>query len=128
MQNKRKIKDIILQSITYIFSSFGILILVAIFVFIFSKGATTLSFDMIIGDYHQEVYNLAYEEKNVANLEEKNIENSYYSTRWGIALQDGTNNAGESVVYVSYIDENSCLRGLKDQTTASPFALKKVIL
>ena len=36
MQNKRKIKDIILQSITYIFSSFGILILVAIFVFIFS--------------------------------------------------------------------------------------------
>lgn len=125
MQNKRKIKDIILQSITYIFSSFGILILIAIFVFIFSKGATTLSFDMITGDYHQEVYNLAYEEKNVTNLEEKNIENSYYSTRWGIALQDGTNNAGENVVYVSYIDENSCLRGLKDQTTASPFALKK---
>lgn len=125
MQNKRKIKDIILQSITYIFSSFGILILVAIFVFIFSKGATTLSFDMITGDYHQEVYNLTYEEKNVANLEEKNVENSYYSTRWGIALQDGTNNAGENVVYVSYIDENSCLRGLKDQTTASPFALKK---
>ena len=115
MQNKRKIKDIILQSITYIFSSFGILILVAIFVFIFSKGASTLSFDMITGDYHQEVYNLSYDEKNNTNLEDKKIENSYYSTRWGIALQDGTNNAGESVVYVSYIDENSCLRGLKDQ-------------
>ena len=82
MKNKRKFKDLLLQIITYLFSSFGIIILGAIFVFIFIKGGSTLSFNMIKGDYYQEVYNVKYENKNTIDLEYKEIDGAFYSSRY----------------------------------------------
>ncbi len=125
MKNKRKFKDLLLQIITYLFSSFGIIILGAIFVFIFVKGGSTLSFNMIKGDYYQEVYNVKYENKNTIDLEYKEIDNAFYSSRWGIALSDGTNNAGENVVYVSYIDTSSPIRSMKNQSNNESIILQK---
>ena len=125
MKNKRKFKDLLLQIITYLFSSFGIIILSAIFVFIFVKGGSTLSFNMIKGDYYQEVYNVKYENKNTIDLEYKEIDNAFYSSRWGIALSDGTNNAGENVVYVSYIDTSSPIRSMKNQSNNESIILQK---
>ena len=60
----RKIKDILLNSLTYLFSSFGVLILVLIFVFIFSNGAKSISFDLLKGDYYSESYTLKYDKIN----------------------------------------------------------------
>ena len=125
MKNKRKFKDLLLQIITYLFSSFGIIILSAIFVFIFVKGGSTLSFNMIKGDYYQEVYNVKYENKNMIDLEYKEIDNAFYSSRWGIALSDGTNNAGENVVYVSYIDASSPIKSMKNQSNNESIILQK---
>lgn len=125
MKNKRKFKDLLLQIITYLFSSFGIIILGAIFVFIFVKGGSTLSFNMIKGDYYQEVYNVKYENKNTIDLEYKEINNAFYSSRWGIALSDGTNNAGENVVYVSYIDASSPIKSMKNQSNNESIILQK---
>lgn len=125
MKNKRKFKDLLLQIITYLFSSFGIIILSAIFVFIFIKGGSTLSFNMIKGNYYQEVYNVKYENKNTIDLEYKEIDNAFYSSRWGIALSDGTNNAGENVVYVSYIDASSPIKSMKNQSNNESIILQK---
>lgn len=125
MKNKRKFKDLLLQIITYLFSSFGIIILGAIFVFIFIKGGSTLSFNMIKGNYYQEVYNVKYENKNTIDLEYKEINNAFYSSRWGIALSDGTNNAGENVVYVSYIDASSPIKSMKNQSNNESIILQK---
>lgn len=125
MKNKRKFKDLLLQIITYLFSSFGIIILGAIFVFIFIKGGSTLSFNMIKGDYYQEVYNVKYENKNTIDLEYKEIDGAFYSSRWGIALSDGTNNAGENVVYVSYIDASSPIKSMKNQSNNESIILQK---
>lgn len=125
MKNKRKFKDLLLQIITYLFSSFGIIILSAIFVFIFIKGGSTLSFNMIKGNYYQEVYNVKYENKNMIDLEYKEIDNAFYSSRWGIALSDGTNNAGENVVYVSYIDASSPIKSMKNQSNNESIILQK---
>lgn len=125
MKNKRKFKDLLLQIITYLFSSFGIIILGAIFVFIFIKGGSTLSFNMIKGNYYQEVYNVKYENKNMIDLEYKEIDNAFYSSRWGIALSDGTNNAGENVVYVSYIDASSPIKSMKNQSNNESIILQK---
>ena len=125
MKNKSKFKDLLLQIITYLFSSFGIIILSAIFVFIFVKGGSTLSFNMIKGDYYQEVYNVKYENKNTIDLEYKEINNAFYSSRWGIALSDGTNNAGENVVYVSYIDASSPIKSMKNQFNNESIILQK---
>lgn len=41
---KRKIKDLIAQILTYLFSSFGLVTFIAILVFVFSNGLSTLSF------------------------------------------------------------------------------------
>lgn len=125
MKNKRKFKDLLLQIITYLFSSFGIIILSAIFVFIFIKGGSTLSFNMVKGNYYQEVYNVKYENKNMIDLEYKEIDNAFYSSRWGIALSDGTNNAGENVVYVSYIDASSPIKSMKNQSNNESIILQK---
>ena len=51
---KRMFKDGLLNGLTYLFSSFGVLILALIFVFIFSNGASSISFDLLKGDYYSE--------------------------------------------------------------------------
>lgn len=116
-KSSRLIKDKILATLTWIFSSFGILVLVAILSFIFSKGASTLSFSMIFGNYHPQIRNLYYEKENTMHFEEKEISNSYYSLSWGIALKDTKNHAGEDIIVVSYIEEKSPFRYIYDQTT-----------
>lgn len=122
---KRKIKDLIAQILTYLFSSFGLVTFIAILVFVFSNGLSTLSFEMLTSDYHQEVVNVNYEQENYMQFEEKEIEDSYFSIRWGIALKDATDNVGESIVIVSYVDEKSPLRGTMNQTTKESYALKE---
>ena len=76
---KRKIKDLIAQILTYLFSSFGLVTFIAILVFVFSNGLSTLSFEMLTSDYHQEVVNVNYEQENYMQFEEKEIEDSYFS-------------------------------------------------
>ena len=122
---KRKIKDLIAQILTYLFSSFGLVTFIAILVFVFSNGLSTLSFEMLTSDYHQEVVNVNYEQENYMQFEEKEMEDSYFSIRWGIALKDATDNVGESIVIVSYVDEKSPLRGTMNQTTKESYALKE---
>lgn len=75
---KRKIKDLIAQILTYLFSSFGLVTFIAILVFVFSNGLSTLSFEMLTSDYHQEVVNVNYEQENYMQFEEKEIEDSYF--------------------------------------------------
>ena len=59
------------------------------------------------------------------DLEYKEIDNAFYSSRWGIALSDGTNNAGENVVYVSYIDASSPIKSMKNQSNNESIILQK---
>ena len=105
----RKIKDILLNSLTYLFSSFGVLILVLIFVFIFSNGAKSISFDLLKGDYYSESYTLKYDKINDQTFEYEQKDNEYFSKKWGVAFKDSTNLEGEDVVIISYVDNHSPL-------------------
>ena len=105
----RKIKDILLNSLTYLFSSFGVLILVLIFVFIFSNGAKSISFDLLKGDYYSESYTLKYDKINDQTFEYEQNDNEYFSKKWGVAFKDSTNLEGEDVVVISYVDNHSPL-------------------
>ena len=58
--SKRKFFDGLLNGITYLFSSLGIVILALIFVFIFSTGGSTLSFDLLSEDYYSTNYVVRY--------------------------------------------------------------------
>lgn len=112
---KRKIKDILLNSLTYLFSSFGVLILVLIFVFIFSNGARFISFDLLKGDYYSKSYTLKYDKTN-NQMFEYNPDDEYFSTKWGVAFKDSTNLEGEEVVVISYIDNHSPLTNMIDMS------------
>ena len=105
----RKIKDILLNSLTYLFSSFGVLILVLIFVFIFSNGAKSISFDLLKGDYYSESYTLKYDKVNNQTFEYNPINQEFFSKKWGVAFKDSTNLEGEDVVIISYVDNHSPL-------------------
>ena len=52
---KRKMKDSILNSITWIVSSFGFIVLITLFIFIFAKGSKTLSFDLLFSNYSKTI-------------------------------------------------------------------------
>ncbi len=52
---KRKIKDFFSASSTYLFSSFSVVALIAIVVFVFSKGWSTLSWDFLTSDYEKKL-------------------------------------------------------------------------
>ena len=108
----RKIKDILLNSLTYLFSSFGVLILVLIFVFIFSNGAKSISFDLLKGDYYSESYTLKYDKINDQTFEYEQKDNEYFSNKWGVAFKDSTNLEGEDVVIISYVNNHSPLTNM----------------
>ena len=132
-KKQRKIKDINLKSIAWIFSSFEIIIIIGILVFVFIHGASNLSFNMLISDYNITAINLKYE-GDISPYEDKTIEGSFYSSTWGVALKDETNNAGENVVIISYIEPTSPFKYCIDQTSGDitsineNYCIRKVVL
>ncbi len=102
MQRSRKVKDIILNVVTYLASSFSLLILLAMIIFIFNKGWNNLSFEMLTSDYYETPYFVCAESTQEFELEDKN--DVYYSKKYGIGIKDSfdlENNECVKIVYVS---------------------------
>ncbi len=126
---KRKRTDSILNGITYLFSSFGVLVLAAIIVFIFSKGASKLSWNMITGDYtpNQYLVNMnSGENYNLGGYTDPKKSGVHFSSVWGVGLSQRTNNANELEVYVSYISENSPLKNMHDSSNSKNYVTIKL--
>ena len=49
--NKRKVSDISKNIVTYIFSSFGLIILISIMAYVFINGSKNLSWELLTSDY-----------------------------------------------------------------------------
>ena len=111
---KRMFKDGLLNGLTYLFSSFGVLILVLIFVFIFLKGSSSVSFDLLKGDYYSESYTLKYTDEHNDIFYYECNDGEFFSKVWGVAFVDTTNLEGEEVVSISYVDSNSPLNNMID--------------
>lgn len=110
--NSRKIKDLFINSLTYLFSGFGVLILILIFIFIFSNGAKNISFDLLKGDYYSQSYTLRYNQINNQIFEYDAKEDEYFSKKWGVAFKDSKNLEGEEVVIISFVDKDSPLTSM----------------
>lgn len=113
MRILRKVKDIFMQVITYLFSSVGVVTLIAIFIFIFSRGWKSLSWDLISGDNISYTKVLSSETLTLTPLE-ADKEYEYYSANWGIAFEDTENVEGEAIVIISYVHEDSPVKNLTD--------------
>ena len=120
ISKKRTIKDILLQIVTYFSSSFSIICLLGILIYVLVTGASSLDFRMLTGDYYENpsFATVIKEDDTVFDLQDNN--GVYYSLVWGIGLQDSNDLEGNACVLISYIDEKSPLNNAKNQTTQEP--------
>lgn len=117
---QRKLHDGFLNGITYGSSLIAFGVLVMIFIFIFSKGSSLLSFDLLKNDYWSKNY-LAevVKEKNVSGnfVRPSDLsDEAYFSQKWGIAFVDYENHEKEELILVEYVDENSPFLHLLDSS------------
>ncbi|MFA6829696.1 MAG: PstA family ABC transporter permease [Bacilli bacterium] len=125
---KRRIKDILASGSTYLFSSFSIIALVALIIFIFSQGWSTLSSEFITGNYNSNSINLVTSNEIAPTentFEYKPAEDEYFSANWGLAFMNSTDNEGLKTTIISYVDNNANINNWVDATTGKPNTLIK---
>lgn len=112
-KNIRKINDGVLNSITYIFSSFGLIVLLVLLVFIFKNGIGTFSWDLLVSNYHATTYNTKLtEDFKFHEFIDPELDDVYFSSKWGVGFKDETNKEGNKVVEIVYLDELSPLKNV----------------
>ena len=110
-KTKRKIFDTVKNIFTYLFTGISLTAVIAIFVFVFSKGWKNLNWEYFSGDYQAVVRNFAtpddYTNDLTIEYEYSPSEGEYFSKYWGVSFVDSVGNGGVSQVVVSYIVPNS---------------------
>ncbi len=124
MNHKRRDnKDRFLKVITYVSSFISVFILGAILCFIFSKGLKLLNWDIITGDNTSETYILKSadeEDYSTYSFEVPALkDDQYFSTRFGIILEDSKSLEGHPLVVVAYVSQDSPLKALVNSATDS---------
>ena len=106
MNHKRRFNDGILNSLTYMSSIITVSILFVVFGFIVSRGVSTLSVDMLRNDYWSQNI-LVDVNAGCGEFVEPESYSGYFSSCYGIALDDDLSSARTSLVVLSYIDPES---------------------
>lgn len=120
----RKFKDTSKDVFAYIFSSFGVLVLGFIFFFVISNGWHMLSIDFITSDYNITATTVSYEENIEKNtFIDPNIADTYFSSTWGVSLEDGYDNNKEEMVFIIYIDKDSPFNKMTNISDNSKFSI-----
>ncbi len=132
---KRKCKDGLLTTLTYIFSCIGVIVLFSIIYYVVSNGASSLTTSLISGDYQEQTYNLCTKEVVSEKFEKIDINGGYYSTSFGVGLKDSKDNEGNDVVVIYYIHPSSPFNKLvlkSDQVTSKQiktgYYINKIIM
>jgi phosphate transport system permease protein len=121
-KSNRKLSDAFYKSITYLSSSISIIMLLLIFGFIFARGASTLNWKMFTSDYWSQNYALSIPASQNASFNDPKLGNNvYFSTKYGIAVKDGTDAKKEAILQVVYLDPLSPLTKTTSLTAGSTF-------
>lgn len=109
MNRKRKIYDITLDSLTYLASIIGTIILVLILGFVFRYGVRHLSFNFILGTFDAQPTWVKFEGKAEETFSRPNdlSEDVYWSDRWGIGIVQKKDRSNKNVVVVEHIHKDS---------------------
>ncbi len=138
MKSRNKnLNDKILTGVISLVSSIGLIILIAVFVYVFRMGSSLISWDLLTGDYYSTVYDGYYDGTVEGNdfTKPNNLgDDVYFSSRWGIGLKDDKDKEGQTYILVAYVDKNSPLVNIDDKNNdgqmisiASGQSLDKVI-
>lgn len=117
---KRRIKDTILNGITYLSSGISVLVLAAIFIFVFTQGFSSLSLDLLTGNYWANNYLTTVEaDRNAPDcfqVPKELGEEVPFSEAWGVGFVDALDENKEPIVLIEYIDEASPFASLIDKS------------
>src|SRR5690554_3174089 len=107
--NKIKAKDTIVNVFVGLSSIITIVALAIIFGYVFTQGKDLISFDLITKDYHARNYVAVIENdaNQIFEMPSFDDDQVFVSSRYGIALIQSQDLAGDSVIKVAYIDEDS---------------------
>ena len=114
---KRKFYDGAFQGVTYLSSGISVIVLVALFVFIFTRGWSSINMDLIMNNYWSENYTVETISQSDGQTFERPAdlsEEAYFSEKWGIAFVDHVDAHKDEMILVEYIDENSPLYALSN--------------
>lgn len=119
-KKKRRLFDGLCNGVTYLSSGLSVFVLIAIFVFIFSKGFSSLGIDLLKGNYWSKNYLTSVEttKNHPGSFERPSSlsEEASFSSKWGIGFVDTKDQNGDAIVLVEYIDEASPFHYMKDES------------
>lgn len=119
MSNKKQRKrvDTLLKGLTYGSAMVSLIILSSIFLFVFSRGAHLLNFELITSDYHAKGYVTELLSVDPCDCIDTPIfpEGVYYAPKFGVAFEDDIDLLGKNVVEIAYIHPNSPLLSMTDK-------------
>lgn len=108
----RKLFDVLRNASTYISTIFSVVILFGILIYVFSNGFKNISFKFITSDYNETLNNVTVS-KTEEVFTNPEIDNTYFSSNYGISLKDSKTVSGDACVEVVYIASNSPFNHLK---------------
>lgn len=110
-KNRRLLKDRLLNGLTYLSSGISVLVLTLVFLFVFSKGASTLNLKWFTNDYWSVNMYLAFPAKasEVYTIPKTLPVDSQFSTRYGFAVEDFVDESKQKMIRITYIDPQSPL-------------------
>lgn len=128
-KKRRKVYDTLLNGLTYGSSGISVLVLAALFIFIFSKGGSLVSFDLLTTNYWPQNYMVEPSAGLPSTFAppEGLSDEAYFSSKWGIAFVDAANQQKEHRILVEYIDEASPLLHMNNvsiQSAIEPFTMQ----
>lgn len=112
MSNRRKLADGIRAALTWLSTSVSVLVLAAIFVFVFSRGWSTLNWDILMADYHPQniMANVKDGTPGVFERPDTLDPADVFSEHFGFALRDETDHRKEKLMVLTYIAPDSPLQ------------------
>ncbi|MFZ9197447.1 MAG: phosphate ABC transporter permease PstA [Bacilli bacterium] len=116
---RRYLFDVLLQGITFLFSSISFLTLGAILVFVFNQGWSLINIDLIRYPYESTtILGAPLDDQTEFCFCEPNIaldEGVFYSNKWGVGFEEGVDLLGQATVQLAYIHPDSPLASLKNK-------------
>lgn len=112
-KNRIKIGSGFKLGFTWLFTGVTFMAVLAIIIFVFHKGWSTLSWNFFSGDYKSQQVSAmtkdGYYNDGITQYSYDPKSNEFYSSRWGIAVKDSKSNDGQATVEITYLDSNSPL-------------------
>lgn len=108
----RKFSDGIKETLTYISVGIAALVLGLVFIYVCSRGLSSLSWDLITGDFASTNYMVNFEKKEAGNFTAPDNlkEDEYFSEKFGFAVKDETNAQHKKLISITYVDPESPLK------------------